>query len=83
MNKNTVTPLEESALFDKGLVIRRAWIRPPGQWEYYVHKAGELKNCIATRSTHRAAYNAALRWLETHPNPAVTVQPLAQAEKGN
>ena len=58
--------LEEKNLFDRGLVIRKAWIRPPGVWEYSVSEIGSLHD-IAIRATRRAAYNAGIRWLATHP----------------
>ncbi|HEU4345382.1 MAG TPA: hypothetical protein VFU31_27840 [Candidatus Binatia bacterium] len=62
----TVTPQMEQELFERGLVIRRAWIMPPGQWEYYVARVGDIRSpSIAIRTTRVAAYNAAIRWLAT------------------
>ena len=70
MNKK-VTPQMEQELFERGLVIRRAWIMPPGNWEYYVAKVGDVWSpSIAIRSTRQAAYNAAIRWLSGLPNTA-------------
>ena len=63
MSKNSITVQEEQELFDKGVVIRRAWIMPDRKWEYYASPVGDLKNTIAIKSTSRAAYNAANRWL--------------------
>lgn len=66
-----VTPQMEQELFERGLVIRRAWIMPPGQWEYYVARVGDIRSpSIAIRSTRQAAYNAAIRWLGSLPNTA-------------
>ena len=64
MNRPVTIP-EEIELFDKGLVIRRAWIMPPGEWEYSVAEVGSLKD-IAIKSTRRGAFNAGLKWLKTH-----------------
>ena len=58
MSKNSITVQEEQELFDKGVVIRRAWIMPDRKWEYYASPVGDLKNTIAIKSTSRAAYNA-------------------------
>ena len=60
-------------LFLKGVVIHRAWIRPPGCWEYSVQRAGETtqKPSIATRSSLPAAYNAALDYLSAQQTLAV------------
>ena len=64
ISKKNITVQEELELFDKGLVIRRAWIRPPGKWEYYTVKIGHSES-IAITSYPRAAYNAGVRWV-TH-----------------
>lgn len=70
-----VTPQDEVDLFERGLIIRRAWIMPPGCWEYSVCRVGvtTAKDCIATRSTRQAAYNAAIKHLAaSHPAHWVT-----------
>ena len=59
---NDITFPQEMDLFEKGLVIRRAWIMPPGEWEYSVAEIGSLKD-IAIRSTRCAAFNAGTKWL--------------------
>jgi hypothetical protein len=63
-----VTPQMEQELFERGLVIRRAWIMPGSCWEYYVAKVGDIRSpSIAIRSTRQAAYNAAIRYLSRLP----------------
>jgi hypothetical protein len=60
-----ITPQMISELFENGIVIHRAWIMPPGCWEYSVQHAGETTYdpSIATRTSLSAAYNAAVRHL--------------------
>jgi hypothetical protein len=67
-----ITPPMLLDLFEKGLVIHRAWIVPGKYWEYSVQKAGETTRepSIATRLSLSAAYNAAVRYLSAHQHGA-------------
>jgi len=54
-------------LFEKGVVIHRAWMGPIERWEYSVQHSGETtaSKSIAIRKSLSAAYNAAVNHLST------------------
>jgi len=64
--RKKITPLMELELFERGIVIHRAWISPVEGYEYTVLPVGCITghgHDIATRKSLSAAYNAARKHL--------------------
>jgi hypothetical protein len=60
---NNITIKERQYLFDNGVYIFKTWMLPDRQWEYTVRETGGRDEYIAIRTTERAAYNAAIKWI--------------------
>ena len=63
-------------LFEKGIVIHRAWLGPVEKWEYSVQHVGETTadKSIAIRRSLSAAYNAATNHLSAQHGVEPTCQ---------
>ncbi len=68
---NNITLRERQYLFDNGIYLFKTWMMPDQQWEYTVRETGEVGTYIGIRTTERAAYNVAIKWLNNKPDADV------------